>query len=228
MEFLDRILLIIHISAGFTSLAIFWVPVFAKKGGALHNRAGRYYMYAMWVVVVTAALLSIINLAIGDYITAAFLGFLTLLTGHPLWYAVAILKYKKDIPADLIKVRKIIVGLLVSGAVGLVLWSILLKLQGPSVLLLIFGILGLTQLPILIRSTSKLQANGNWMAAHINGMITSGIAAYTAFFAFGGSTFFEGIFTGPLIAIPWSLPSIIGTVCISWQLRKRGFTAKAV
>jgi len=228
MEFLDKLLLIIHISAGFTSLGIFWVPVFTKKGSKLHNRAGRYYTYAMWVVVSTAAILSIINLIQGDVITAAFLGFLTILTGHPLWYAVAILKYKKDIPADLIRIRKIIVGLLVSGAAGLVLWSILLKLQGPSILLLIFGILGLTQLPILIRSTTKLQDNGNWIAAHINGMISSGIAAYTAFFAFGGSTFFEGLFTGPLIAIPWSLPSIIGSICISWQLRKRGFTGKAI
>jgi len=215
-----------HIAFGSISLLVFWIPVFTKKGGKLHNQAGRLYMYTMWVVVGSAALLSVFNFIQKDYITTAFLGFLTILTGHPLWYAIAILKYKKKIPASLIKTRKIILFILVFSAAGLVLWSILLKLQGPSILLLIFGILGLAQLPLLIKSTQKLQEDGNWIAAHINGMITSGIAAYTAFFAFGGSTFFGEIFTGPLIAIPWTLPSIVGTILISRELRKRGLTAK--
>jgi len=227
MELLDRITLITHIAFGSISLLVFWIPVFTKKGGKLHNQAGKLYMYTMWVVVGSAALLSIFNFILEDYITTAFLGFLTILTGHPLWYAVAILKYKKKIPEGLVKIRKILLLILVLSGAGLVLWSILLKLQGPSILLLIFGILGLLQLPLLLRSTKKLQEDGNWIAAHINGMITSGIAAYTAFFAFGGGTFFGEIFTGPLIAIPWVLPSIIGTIFISRELRKRGFTAKA-
>ena len=182
--------------------------------------------YTMWGVVISAALLSLLNFIQKDYITTAFLGFLTILTGHPLWYAVAITKYKKEIPASLIKIRKVILSVLVLSAAGLVVWSILLKLQGPSILLLIFGVLGLLQLPLLLRSTEKLQNEGNWLAAHINGMVTSGIAAYTAFFAFGGSTFFGGIFTGPLVAIPWVLPSIVGTIFISRELRKRGYTGR--
>jgi len=227
MELLDRYTLITHIAFGSLSLLIFWIPVFAKKGGKLHNKAGIIYMYTMWVVVLSAALLSIINIYYHDYITAAFLGFLTVLTGHPLWYAIAVLKYKKQIPEHLIKMRKVLLFILVFGAAGLVLWSILLKLQGASILLLIFGLIGLTQLPLLIRSTEKMRVEGNWIAAHINGMITSGIAAYTAFFAFGGSTFFGGIFTGPLVAIPWVLPSVIGTVFIIRELRKRGLSGRA-
>ncbi len=226
MEALDRILLIIHIAIGSISLIIFWIPLFAKKGGKLHNKVGMIYTYTMWGVVISAALLSLLNFIQKDYITTAFLGFLTILTGHPLWYAVAITKYKKEIPASLIKIRKVILSVLVLSAAGLVVWSILLKLQGPSILLLIFGVLGLLQLPLLLRSTEKLQNEGNWLAAHINGMVTSGIAAYTAFFAFGGSTFFGGIFTGPLVAIPWVLPSIVGTIFISRELRKRGYTGR--
>ena len=228
MEALHKIILFIHIAIGSISLLIFWIPVFTKKGGKLHNKAGMLYVYTMWIVVITAVFLSIINLIQNDYITAAFLGFLTLLTGHPLWYAVAILKHKKQIPVRLLKIRRVILGLLVSSAAGLVIWSILLKVQGASILLLIFGIIGLTQLPLFLKSIKKSQADGNWIAAHINGMVTSGIAAYTAFFAFGGSTFFGEIFTGPMIAIPWTLPSVIGTIFISREIRKRGFTAKSI
>ena len=119
MEALDKIILFIHIAIGSISLLIFWIPVFTKKGGKLHNKAGKLYVYTMWIVVITAAFLSIINLLQKDYITAAFLGFLTLLTGHPLWYAVAILKHKKQIPVRLLKIRRVILGLLVSSAAGL-------------------------------------------------------------------------------------------------------------
>lgn len=228
MEALDRIFLFTHIAAGTISLLIFWIPVFTKKGGKLHNKAGIFYTYTMWIVVVTAALLSIINLVQGDHITAAFLGFLTVLTGHPLWYAVSILNHKKDIPISLIRLRKLLLATLVFGGAGLVIWSIILKVKGASILLLIFGILGMTQAPLLFRSDEKAQSEGNWIAAHINGMITTGIAAYTAFFAFGGSAFFGGIFSGSLVAIPWILPSIIGTIFTSRELRKRGYTGKAV
>ena len=119
MEALDKIILFIHIAIGSISLLIFWIPVFTKKGGKLHNKAGMLYVYTMWIVVITAVFLSIINLIQNDYITAAFLGFLTLLTGHPLWYAVAILKHKKQIPVRLLKIRRVILGLLVSSAAGL-------------------------------------------------------------------------------------------------------------
>jgi hypothetical protein len=228
MEAIDKILLFIHIAMGSISLLVFWIPVFTKKGGNLHNKAGMLYVYTMWIVVITAFILSVINFLQKGYITAAFLGFLTLLTGHPLWYAVTILKHKNQIPVRLLKIRKVILGLLVTSAAGLLIWSLILKVQGASILLLIFGIIGLTQLPLFLKSIKKSQEDGNWIAAHINGMISSGIAAYTAFFAFGGATFFGEIFSGPLNAIPWTLPSVIGTIFISREIRKRGFTGKAV
>jgi len=51
-------------------------------------------------------------------------------------------------------------------------------------------------------------------------MIVGGIAAYTAFFAFGGATFFGNLFDGYAMIIPWILPTIMGVGLIKWYKRK--------
>jgi hypothetical protein len=50
------------------------------------------------------------------------------------------------------------------------------------------------------------------VVAHLNGLIGSGIGAYTAFFAFGGSRFLAELLPGQWQVIPWVLPTIIGVI----------------
>ena len=47
-------------------------------------------------------------------------------------------------------------------------------------------------------------------------MLVSGIAAYTAFFAFGGRVFFESLLTGYWAVLPWVAPTIIGIGAIKY------------
>ena len=96
MKNLSEILLATHVIAGMISLIIFWIPIFVKKGGNLHRSVGKVYVYLMWYVVISAFLLSVENFIEGSYIAAAFLGFLTLATGQPLWSAIAILNNKES------------------------------------------------------------------------------------------------------------------------------------
>ena len=95
MEFIVKTLLFLHVTFGFTSLVLFWLPVFLKKGGKGHFIIGKLYVVAMWIVVATAALLSVKNVIIGKYFMSAFLGFISLITANPLWYGMAILKKKQ-------------------------------------------------------------------------------------------------------------------------------------
>ncbi len=222
MEALDKFLLYSHIFVGSLSLILFWIPVFVKKGGNVHIKVGWAYVYTMWYVLITAVLLSIINLIQGNPIIAAFLGFLALITAYPLWYGISILKYKKDIPQNMLAIRKLLNVLILLGGLGLIIWAIALKMQGQAILLLIFGILGVSSAtPIVI---SRSGPKKSWLSEHIEGMIGTGIAAYTAFFAFGASRMFANIFAGPLIAIPWVLPTIIGTIIIIWTKKKNGLS----
>lgn len=222
MDLIFKVLLWAHIPAGFIGLVLFWIPAIVKKGGHIHIKVGKAYVFSMWIVVITALLMSIINAINKEYMVAAFLGFLAVLTSQSLWYAIAILKYKKDVPTSLLKLNKIMNLIIFFSGLGLLIWGILLKMQGFAILLVIFGILGLTSAGVAFRSLTKANENSNWLREHIGGMIGSGIASHTAFFAFGGGVFFGSIFSGPMLLIPWASPGIIGTIMIIYTTRKYG------
>ena len=207
-----------HIIFGSLSLITFWIPVLVKKGGDIHIKVGKIYVALMWVVVISAVVLSILNVFRGRFISAGFLGYLAVITAHPLWYGMTILKHKKEMPDSVVKINTIFNWILFLGGLGLLIWSLLLKVQGPAILLLIFGSIGVISAAPLI--FSKKEKKENWLAGHIQGLVTTGIAAYTAFFAFGGATFMGHIFSGSLIAIPWILPTIIGVFVIKKYKRQ--------
>ena len=177
-------------------------------------------MLLMWMVVISAALLCVLRTIQGAYLIASFLGFLALITAEPLWYAIVILKHKKDIPLHILKIRKVLLTATVIIGAAFVIWSIILGLRGQAILLLIFGCLGLTSLPLALKSYEQANEHANWLMNHIEGMIGTGIAAYTAFLAFGGSRLFSDIFTGPLTAIPWVIPTIVGAIAIRVMKKK--------
>ncbi|MEM7575325.1 MAG: hypothetical protein AAF433_20625 [Bacteroidota bacterium] len=220
---MDRIfdgLLAIHVACGFLSIASFWVPMLAKKGGQLHRQAGKAYVLFMWVVVVTAALLSSIRVSQGHYVIAAFLGYLSLITAHPLWYGIVILRYKQQVPLSLLSVRRALNLAIFVGGIGLIVWSLFLRVQDGTILLLIFGMLGLTAFSVVRRPLALAQAETSWIKEHIEGMVGTSIAAYTAFFAFGGRRFFASFLTDYWMVLPWVLPTILGTIAIRRMKRK--------
>ncbi len=95
MQTLIQLLLYTHILAGFLSLVFFIMPLIYRKGGKQHVKTGKLYVGSMWVVVVTAALLSLKNVIIGQPVMAAFLGFLALITANTLYLGIAALRQKK-------------------------------------------------------------------------------------------------------------------------------------
>jgi len=228
MEFIIKTLLFLHVSFGFTSLFLFWLPVFLKKGGKGHRVVGKLYVYAMWVVVGTAALLSIKNVIIGKYFMATFLGFISLITANPLWYGIAILK--KD------KVRSSMRGRMYYETVVLI-YSVALLSAGfygvwagnsANILLFIFGGLGLTAIPTILQVKKADPAKIDRIKEHMVGLLTSGIAAYTAFFVFGGYTWMAKILPGTWQVLPWVAPGLIGGVGIALGVkyyRRKGLIA---
>lgn len=220
MELLSNTLLTIHIVAGFSSLILFLLPLILRKGKGWHTTIGRIYVKAMWLVLSSAFLLSIINLFNARYFTAAFLGYLSILTAHPLWYGIAVLNWHKaDQHRMILKRRTLgwIIFLLALLNIGVFIY---LQGKGQSVLLLIFGILGLFAGSGIFYRKEKLISGINKIKDHISSMITSGIAAYTAFFAFGGYTFFESIYEGYTVVVFWTLPGILGSILIAFYQRK--------
>ena len=209
MELVARIFLIVHVVAGFGSLGLFWVPIFTKKGGINHRKVGMWYVYLMWVVVATAAILSVFNLFEKNYYNAAFLGFLSFLSANPLWYGIAILDQKKGV-SDSYRYRHFAFNIWVFAAgAGLIIYGAFFVEQGVKILMMIFGGLGISSGGQIISDYKKGLGRRSWFQDHYKGMISSGIAAYTAFFAFGGRSMLSFL-PGYWQVLPWVLPSVIG------------------
>jgi hypothetical protein len=231
MEIAVKILLPLHVLFGFISLVLFWLPVFLKKGGKGHRVVGKMYVAAMWIVVSTAVLLCIKNAIIGKYQMAAFLGFISLITGNTLWFGIAILRPAAQASNVFKRIHITMDVLVVTSGILLLSYGIFLQGQGSAVLMIVFGILGLTDLPSLVRKLRNMEKELDRIKEHMIGLLTSGIAAYTAFFVFGGYTWMEKILPGMWGIIPWVAPGLLGGLGITFGVkyfRKRGMIAEQV
>ena len=174
----------------------------------------------MWVVVISAFILSVENLFAGSTIQGAFLGYLSVITASPLWHAVAVLKNKNQPSTAFLQTHRFFLATVFILAVMLLIYGYMVRSSASSALLYIFGIIGLPSGPELVRSIKQAGKRGHWYRQHLNGMIVSGIAAHTAFFAFGGRTLFSDFLSGQLMILPWVLPTVIGTIAITVLSRR--------
>ena len=167
MEIISKSLLAIHVFCGFSSILLFWIPIFLKKGSNLHIKVGKAYVFLMWIVVITSAILSIENFIQGLIIPALFLGFLSVITANPLWYGIAILKHKKGL-SESYKKKHMMFNLFIA-LFGLVLliYGIYLKGKGFGILMIIFGILGLLSGGDIYRMYKNPKAKSNLSLIHI-------------------------------------------------------------
>ncbi len=217
-----KYLLYLHIACGFASLLAFWAPVFTGKGSTAHRKIGFFYTYAMWAVVISAAILSVNNLVIGQTNMGLFLGFLSVISATPLWHGLAVLKNKKSLSRRF-RFTQIFLGILqfLFGAF-LVIYGAFYITDGIRVLMIFFGVLGVSSIRDVMKMIwANQDEKPDWYRDHYRGMITSGIAAYTAFLAFGGRQFLSEILPGMWQVLPWILPTIIGVVAMRLMDRKR-------
>ena len=223
IEFIHTSILWIHIPAGFLSLILFWIPVGLKKGSSSHRSIGIYYYYTMWAVVTSAVLLSVCNLLLEKYVAATFLGYLSIITAYPLWYSYEILQQGKTWSYKYILMRKIFVTILFLSGVGMILLGAIgFNFLGMGTMMVFFGLLALPSGRDIFLDVQKAMAKETKLKMHIQGTIISGIAAYTAFFAFGGARIMVGMLNihAQWMVIPWILPSILG-FAYSRYMKKR-------
>ncbi|MEM9528300.1 MAG: hypothetical protein AAGA31_16930 [Bacteroidota bacterium] len=223
IELLHKVLLWIHLPFGFISLVLFWIPVGVKKGSSLHRKVGKYYYRCMWIVVVTAFLMSLCNLIMANYVSATFLGYLAIITAYPLWYSYEILQQDKVWSDRYFLTRKIFTTVLfLAGISMLLLGGIKYQFKGIGTLMGFFGLLVLPAGRELLQSREKAMHKESKLKMHIQGTIVSGIAAYTAFLAFGGRRILVEVFQldGQWMIIPWIGPTVLGLV-YSWFMKRK-------
>lgn len=216
-------LLMIHIACGSISLILFWLPIFSRKGGFNHRLIGRWYVRFMWGAVVTAALLAARQWLNSDTSSAIFFAFLCLLTARPLWVGIQALEQKHKLTAKYRIIYPLSSAMLVVAGAGLFLYAFQSSSNGSLVVLFyVFGAIGMFSVFDLVAyfKRSDEQRCKRRVTVHMANMCSSGIAAHTAFFAFGAQQIFPASFMDSLGFIPWIVPSVIGLVGISWARRK--------
>jgi hypothetical protein len=169
----------------------------------------------MWIVVITAAILSVKNLVIGRVNMGMFLGFISLITANPLWHGIAILNHKKS-QSKMFRTTHIVfrLAIVVTAILMVAYGAIGLGGKNAAILMFVFGGLGIADLPGVIQTLRNKAPQPNWFKEHLVGMCVSGIAAYTAFFVFGANQYLQMVLSGYWMVLPWILPTIIGVVGI--------------
>ncbi|NNF15447.1 MAG: hypothetical protein HKN70_01810 [Gammaproteobacteria bacterium] len=230
MTFIESVRLF-HVIAGFTGLAVFWIPVFTRKGGINHVRFGKMFKWCAYVVLALAAVSVGYHLidywwqglrpwsepnAFGFLI---FLGYLALVTFISVHHAIGVLVTKKNPDSLRTPLRVALAYLSMLATVIVVAFALLFNPDSKIILLALspLGILG--GIGTLRYLNGKRISRHAWLYEHLGGMLGAGIAFHTAFAVFGFNQMFDFSLPGNLRILPWILPAAIGIPAISLWTR---------
>jgi len=246
MHSIYNLLITIHVSVGFVSLILFWVPIASQKGSSLHIRSGNWYVNAMYVVAFTALILGLM-LFIDPIATkfpnhqyneeelfsfisrqrqiSLFLLAISILVLSNIRHGLLTLKAKSNHSLMRAPSHLALNTLLVATGI-----TLLFTAAGSlSILFYIFAALtisiGVGNLRYCLKSEVPPM---EWMISHLGSMIGAGIGSYTAFFVFGGSRFFAEFLSGQWMLVPWVLPGVAGGLAITLMSRKYSLKYKKV
>jgi hypothetical protein len=228
MSDIYRLVLGLHIVAGFIGLAAFWTPAIARKGGVTHIRVGRVFFWATCVVAGTGAMMATLLLlnplaiklparplsaeraaamATEIRLTSLFLFYLVLITFTPVYHGVRVLATRRS-PARLrtpfhtvIHVAAIVASLTMV-VLGITWRQPVFLFMSP-----IGFLIGAGGLQFARRPYPSPMA---WWYEHLGSMLGGGIAFHTAFLVLGAGRLFGLRLDGASAVIPWLLPTLIG------------------
>jgi uncharacterized membrane protein len=200
-----------HIAAGMTALFTLPLPMFAKKGSALHRRAGWVYVVAMAVVAVTGAVMCAAFLTDADPRNdgpGAFLFFIAILSASAASQGVRALR-TKDRRAPSRNAWDLGLPALLMASGGGVL---ALGVWRSTLLYAIFGAIGIVQALLQLRfwlhaPATRLES----ILEHVTAMGISSIATVTAFLVVNASRL--GLSNWSLVL--WLAPGVVGAMAIA-------------
>jgi uncharacterized membrane protein len=214
-----RALLGVHIAAGVTSFIMAPIAMATAKGGRAHRRWGAVYFWAMAVVASTAVVLSI-------YRPILFLALVAIFSFYAAFLAYRVLKQKGAVRKDGSAIAGPLEASRVSGitpldwgAGGLTFFASLALflcgwlrpawIQNLPIPAMVFGVIGMRLAGTeMWRFTHPPTEKMFWWFRHLQGMLASYIAAWTAFLVVALGRFVHAWWL-------WILPTAIGVPAIA-------------
>lgn len=174
----ESAILAVHIVAGVLALLAGAVALSSQKGGRRHVTAGKVYVWAMAVVVVTVVPLFVIEP--GAFVRQ-FLLLVAVFSGYFVFSGYRVLD-RKGTTADGEPVDHYAAGLVSVACLGLGAWGALTVLGGDTfgLVMAVFGALGLSFGVADLRAFRSGTGGGSWLSSHVARMIGGYIATVTA------------------------------------------------
>ena len=226
VSLLFDLLILAHVATGFVGLAAFWIPLFARKGGRVHVRAGRIFTYCAYVVTlsaVTAAAGRIVSYQVQGpgladrpelYGFALFLGYLGVTTFAMVRQAIRVVATRKAPDALRTPGHEALGWASIASSVTVIAFA-LAAWSHLSPILLALSPIGLFTGHGMLRLMRNPGAQHmGWFYSHLGSMLGGGIAFHTAFAVFGAQRLWAYELAGPLGVVPWILPTAIGVPAI--------------
>ena len=237
-HFIHQLAFYVHILAGAIALIVFWLPLIAKKGSPEHVKYGHYFVNGMYTVSVSGFIMTILvlidpigvreptrdlslesakNLAFQSRLFAGFLLMLSFLVFNSVRHSILVLQAKAE--RKLLRKPSHVGMILLQAILGLIM-GYLGIVQG-FVLYQVFAVLcvanAIGTLHYIFKEAIKKR---EWIIAHLSSILGAGIAAYTAFFVFGGSRLLSVIFYGNGQVLLWVMPGVIGGIASAYYSKK--------
>lgn len=211
-----KFILILHVLSGFLALVTGFGALLFQKGKKWHILAGRIFFWSMCGVAVSALVLSILH-------PNLLLLFISLLSFYLNWVGYKAIRWKGNTTPPAVSIfDRLLVTTLFLSALIMIGTSLAIFLgfqkhkliQGPALILLIFGLILLffTGRDFVSMIGLGSHKNSHWILNHIRGMMASYIATFTAFLVVN-NTFLPS-------PIAWLAPTVIGTPVIIYWVRK--------
>ena len=211
--------LLAHVAAGCIALATFWIAAFVRKGSPLHRRIGKAFLVAMIAVIASGLPLIAGMIARGRPASAAFLGFLVLLTGTGCWYAWSAIRRKRDRAAYFGRLFWTLAAINALAGIGIMVVGF--RLGAP--LFQVFGGVGVFFLVDAVLRWRKSASDPSWwLREHYGAMIGNGVATHIAFFSIGLRNAIPGLDPGLVQHIAWFAPLAAAFVAAAWLDRRYG------
>ncbi|PCJ47136.1 MAG: hypothetical protein COA74_12240 [Gammaproteobacteria bacterium] len=237
-QFIHQAAFYLHIAIGAVALIVFWLPLVAKKGSASHRKYGKIFTYSMYILSISGVIMTLLvimdpiairfpdkvlspeqiqKISYQNRVFSSFLFMLSILTFCSTRHSVAVLKVKAN--RVLLKTTNYLSPIILLGLLGgLMAWF---GFDKSIILFKFFGVLSMVVSFGMLRYIFKAEVKQReWIVEHLGSILGAGIAAYTAFFVFGGQRIFSIIFSGDLQFVPWILPSVVGVTAIVFFSKK--------
>ncbi|MFC5578825.1 hypothetical protein ACFPOA_12485 [Lysobacter niabensis] len=207
------LLVAVHAAIGVVALGSFWSAAFLRKGSPLHRRAGQLFLLAMVGIIATGMPMAAYAWLVRDRpVTAAFLGYLIVITATGVWSAWRAIRDKDDVAHYTGPVYVGFAWLSLLSGIGVLALGI--KVGAP--LLTGFSVVGLFAGFDMLRKRvqrERLAAKPRWwLVEHYTAMVGNGIATHIAFLGIGLPRLLPGIDGTALHYAAWFGPLVVAVV----------------